>query len=220
MPASLAKKLQLQRKFSGMIANSATFGILSSEILKTSFLTDNPLDISFLKTISNNPDIDARNNIAFEHLSSMVPFVGDIRIPDLLKLRNREEEAFLNYRKALNKAVGEFTSRDAAFTKKQAREIYSDVIEPRLAALDQRVKVAKKDLLKKGIRSVATVAGVISFGLYSGFFSAETAELIKNLGLAKIVYDAAQTAIPIGEAKSAIKTDDLYFLWKAKKLAK
>jgi hypothetical protein len=57
----------------------------------------------------------------------MVPFVGDIRIPDLLKLRNREVEAFLNYRKALKKAVGEFTSRDAAFTEKQAREIYSDI---------------------------------------------------------------------------------------------
>jgi len=75
-------------------------------------------------------------------------------------------------------------------------------------------------LLKKGVRSQAVVAGVISFGMFSGLFSAEAAELIKGLGLAKIVYDAAQTAIPIGEAKNAIKTDDLYFLWKAKNLIK
>ncbi len=220
LPVSLARNLQLQRKFSGIIANSATFGILASEILKTSFLTDNPLDISFLRSISDQPDVDARNKVAFEHLSSIVPFVGDIRIPDLIKLRHREEEAFLNYRKALNKAIADFRSSDSNFTEKQAREIYSDVIQPRLAALDKRVKIAKKDLLKKGVRSLVAAAGVISFGLYSGLFSAETAELIKNLGLAKIAYDAAQTVIPIGEARSAIKNDDLYFLWKAKKLVK
>ena len=109
---------------------------------------------------------------------------------------------------------------DSDFTEKQAREIYSDLIETRLASLDKRVKVAKKDLLKKSVRSVVAVAGVISFGLYSGFISGETAELIKTLGLAKIAYDVVEKSIPIGEAKSAIKSDDLYFLWKAKKLAK
>jgi len=217
---SLSRNLQLHRKFSGIITNSATFGILSSAILKTSFLTDNPLDISFLKTISDRPQLDKRNQLALKHLSSIVPFVGDVRVPDLLKLRNREEEAFLNYRKALNEAITEFKSADSDFTEKQAREIYSDLIEPRLASLDKRVKVAKKDLLKKSIRSIVAVAGVISFGLYSGFISGETAELIKTLGLAKIAYDVVEKSIPIGEARSAIKSDDLYFLWKAKKLAK
>jgi len=217
---SVASKLQAQRRFAWTVANSATFGILSSKVLKTSFLTDNPLDISFLKAVASRPEIDSRNEIAFKHLTSLVPFVADMRIPDLLKLRKREEEAFLNYRKALNEAIAEFRSLSSDFTEKEARQIYSDVIQPRLAALDKRVKVAKKDLLKKSIRSVIAVAGVISFGLYSGFISGETAELIKTLGLAKIAVDVVEKAIPIGEATSAAKTDDLYFLWKAQKLSK
>ena len=220
LSSSLANKLQVQRRFASTVANSATFGILSSKILRTSFLTDNPLDISFLRNVTNSPEIDSRNQVAFKYLTSMVPFVGDVRIRDLLKLRKREEEAFLNFRKALNQAISEFRSLSSNFSEKDARQVYSDVIQPRLAALDKRVSVAKRDLLKKGIRSVATGVGIISFGLYSGLFSGEIAELIKTLGLAKIAYDVGQTAIPVGEAKSAIKTDDLYFLWKAKKLAK
>lgn len=220
LSVALAKKLQLHREFAGTTANSATFGILSSRILKTSFLTDNPLDISFLKAISGRPEIDLRNQIALKHLASVVPFVGDVRIPDLLKLRKREEEAFLNYRKALNEAITEFTSLHSPFTEKEAREIYSDLIQPRLAALDKRIRVAKKDLVMKSIRSVVAVAGVISFGLYTGFISGEVAEVIKTLGLTKIAVDVVEKAIPIGEAASAAKSDDLYFLWKAKKLVR
>lgn len=220
LSSSLANKLQVQRRFASTVANSATFGILSSKILRTSFLTDNPLDISFLRTVTNSPEINSRNQIAFKHLTSMVPFVEDVRLRDLLKLRKREEEAFLNFRKAINQAISDFRSLSSNFSEKDARQVYSDVIQPRLAALDKRVNVAKRDLLKKGIRSVATAVGIISFGLYSGLFSEETAELIKTLGLAKIAYDVGQAVIPVGEAKSGIKTDDLYFLWKAKKLAK
>ena len=36
----------------------------------------------------------------------------------------------------------------------------------------------------------------------------------------KIALDVVEKAIPIGEATSAAKNDDLYFLWRARKLAK
>ena len=44
--------------------------------------------------------------------------------------------------------------------------------------------------------------------------------MIKTLGLTKIAVDVIEKAIPIGVAMSAAKGDDLYFLWKAKKLVK
>lgn len=147
---TVAKELGLHHKFASTVANSASFGILSSRILKTSFLTDNPLDISFLQALSNSPEIDARNQIAFKHLTSVVPFMEDTRLAGLLKLGKREEEAFITYRRALNEAIDEFKSSGSPFTEKQARELYSDKIAPRLAALDKSVKVAKRDLVKKG----------------------------------------------------------------------
>ena len=106
------------------------------------------------------------------------------------------------------------------FNEKEAREIYSDVVEPRLAALEKRVKIAKRDLVKKGIRSIVAVAGVISFGLYTGFIPAEFAELIKAVGLTKIAIDLVEKTVPVGEAVSTVKNDDLYLLWRARKLAK
>jgi len=63
------------------------------------------------------------------------------------------------------------------------------------------------------------VVGVISFGLYSSFIPTEFAELIKAVGFTKIGIDLVEKIVPIGEALSTAKKDDLYFLWQAKKLA-
>ena len=73
--------------------------------------------------------------------------------------------------------------------------------------------------MKKGVRSIAAVVGVISFGLYSGFIPTEFAELIKAVGFTKIGIDLVEKIVPTGEALSNAKKDDLYFLWQAKKLA-
>src|SRR5262249_27371069 len=106
-----------------------------------------------VQSVSNNQDIERRNSIACKYLSSMVPFVEDVAIADLIKLRNREEDAFIRYRRALNQAIDEF-KEGGTFTERDARTLYSDVIARRLSSLEQGMKDARGDLLRKPLVSI------------------------------------------------------------------
>lgn len=217
---SLRKKLGIHETCTNKITNSVTYGILSAEILSTHFLTNNPLDLTFLGSIKKDRKTEDRNLIAFEHLTSLVPFAADTKITDLIKIRKREEEAFAKYRQALNKAIDEFRSSGNSFTRKEAKELYSDVIAPKLADLDQSVRLAKRDLVKTAYRSVIAVVGAISFGIYTGFIPREIAEMAKVLGFTKVAIDILEKLLPLGDAGETIRNQDLYFLWRVKRLDK
>jgi hypothetical protein len=75
-------------------------------------------------------------------------------------------------------------------------------------------------LTKKTYRSVAAVVGAISFGIYTGFIPTELLEMAKLVGLTKIAADILEKAFSLGDAENNIKNEDLYFLWKAKRLTK
>jgi hypothetical protein len=107
----------------------------------------------------------------------------------LIKIRKREEEAFIKYRQALNEAIDTYKSISSSFSERDARALYSDVIAPGLANLNQSVQVAKRDLVKRAYRSVVAVVGAISFGLYTGFIPTELAEMAKVIGFTKIATD-------------------------------
>jgi hypothetical protein len=100
----------------------------------------------------------------------------------LIKIRKREEEAFIKYRQALNEAIDTYKSISSSFSER-------DAIAPGLANLNQSVQVAKRDLVKRAYRSVVAVVGAISFGLYTGFIPTELAEMAKVIGFTKIATD-------------------------------
>jgi hypothetical protein len=216
---SVRRKLGFHEENAFDVIENVSYEVTTSQLLNTSFLTSNELHISCLKSITGDPDIEERNAIAQKHLTSIIPFINDVEINDLIKLRNREAESFNQYRRALNEAIDEFRANTTDFKEKDARALYSDVIAPRLSALDRNVKNAKKDLIRKASKSVIAVTSAISFGIYTGLIPTEIAELAKVVGLTKIVADIVEKALPLGEAVSTIKNDDLYFLWKVKKKA-
>lgn len=216
----MRRKLAVHKQFVGQVMNNISYELTTSQILKTSFLTDKPMHISILNSLSSDMNIEKRNSIALKHLTSMVPFIDELEIKDLIKLRKREEEAFIQYRSALNEAIDEFRLNKSGFTENDARSLYSDVIAPRLSALEQRTQHAKRDLLSKGYRPLIAVTAAISFGLYTGFIPAEIAEIAKVIGFTKVAADILEKIMAFGDAEKTIKSDELYFLWKVKKLQK
>jgi hypothetical protein len=213
---AVRKKLNLHKDFAGQVVRNIAYDLASAQVLKTSFLTDRSLHISFLQSISKDHDVEHRNAIAFEHLTSVLPFVEDVEIRDLMKLRSREEEAFIKYRHALNEAIDKFRSNSKDFTEKDARTLYSDIIAPKLSSLEQSIKQAKRDLVTKPLKSIGALVGVLSFGLYTGFLPTEVIEMAKALGLSKIVYDVLEKTMSLKDTEQAVKHEDLYFLWKVK----
>jgi len=207
----------LHAHFAHNTVSSSFDGIATSSLLGTAFLTDSDIDIEFLNMMQPSYKIIERNSIALEHLSSIVPFLEDLDIEDVLKVRDREEEAFIRFRNSLNSAIGNFQSESGNFTKKRAEELYSDILMPELAYLDQKVRLAKKDLLSKPIKSLLGVVGVISFGLFSGLIKEDLASIAKAIGFLKFGSDFVKDLISVKESEKSITLDDYYFLWKIRK---
>jgi len=96
----------------------------------------------------------------------------------------------------------------------------ADVIDPSIAQLDSKVKQAKRDLVKKPIRSLIGVVGVISFGISTGIVPPDMATIAKAIGLVKFGSNMIEHTMAIGDEEDAIKNNNFYFLWKLRKKAK
>ncbi len=214
---SMVKELRFHIEMAHNVATNAIHGLATSACLKTSFLTEHDLHISFLNSLNAVPRTRENNLIASKYLSSIVPFVEDVALADIIKLRKREEESFISYRQALNQAIDTFRSSGDAFTIHDAQTLHADVIAPSLANLDRRVKEAKKDLISKPFRSLAGIVGVISFGMLTGLVPPDIAPLAQTLGLIKFAADVVKDTMAVGDKEKVVMNDQFYFLWKLKK---
>jgi len=201
------------------VFGSVVFEMAVSQVLGTSYLSDTRLPIDVLSAISGDADLARRNSLVQKHLTSLVPFLGDVSPESVIKLRQRENESFLTYRQALNRAIDDVRAQRADFTERDARAIYSDVMAPELARLDRAVKTARRDVVKDTARSVGGWSAAISFGMYTGLLPAQLLLAAKALGLTKVLADIGGAAGKLISREDAIQKEDLFFLWKVRKLS-
>ena len=217
---TLSKELGVHNSMAHDTASNAIHGLATSATIRTSFLTENEVHISFLNSLHGENLARNKNLIALNHLSSIVPFVDDVSNKNLIKLRKREREAFISYRSAINQAIDNFGGVSDRFTEKNAKELYADIIDPQIAYLDRKVKAAKKDLVRKPLRSMTGIVGVISFGLLTGLISPDIAAIASAIGLVNLGKETIQQVMSLGDKEDFIKSDQYYFLWKLKQKAK
>ncbi len=217
---TLIRELGFHVETAHNVATNAIHGLATSACLRTTFLTEHDLHISFLNSLNQVPKTRENNLIASKYLSSIVPFVEDVALADIIKLRKREEESFVAYRQALNQAIDSFRSSSDTFTARDARNLHADVIAPSLANLDRKVNEAKKDLVSAPFRSLAGIVGVISFGMLTGLIPPDIAPLAQTFGLIKFAADVVKDTMALGDKEKVIRDDQFYFLWKVKKRMK
>ena len=217
---NIRKSLHVHNQIAEIVTNNIAYEIAKSQSLNTTLLTNKSFFPSFLNASSSNSDLEHRNLIAMKYLSSIVPFSEDIELKELIKLRNRESLSFVNYRKSLNEAIDELRSSRTVFTEREARVLYSDVVAPNLASLEISINDAKKHLRIQPIRSSIALAGVLSFGFYSGFIPADMIEIVKLLGLGKVAIDLQKEILALSDADKNIRNEGLYFLWKVQEKSK
>lgn len=212
--------LKIPERYANEVFTNIIFELLLSRALGTSFLTERELHLDVLASIAGTDDLAARNYIAEKHLTAIVPFAGDISLEDLTKLRQREDEAFVLFRTALNEAIDEARGPKKDFSERDARQLYADVLAPAIAQMDRRVEVAKKGLRRSALATAASWAGAISFGLYAGILPGGFAALAGALGLTSLVQQMTASAIEKTNVTGDIATDPLFFLWRVKQLSR
>jgi len=211
------KRINLDKELASHVHNNLVFELASTQTINTRFLTDRDLDIDSIKNILGDPTIDERNQLVQKYFNFLVPFVEDADPAELLKLRQSEGDAFIVFRKGLNQIIDEYKNQKDGFTENDAREIYGDIIEPKLAQLNDKVVIARKKLLKDTASKIVGWAGAISFGWYAGLLPTELATAATTLGLVKVIAELAEGTLNKSNVNSSIRDEPMYFLWKVKK---
>lgn len=219
LSTTLKKKLGYHKDLANEFVGTLLHQLLISEIIDTSFLTHSPIDIKILNDMNISSKSYDNNILLADHLQTIVPFAFDVEIKDLLKLRNREKESFIIFRNTLTQAIKEF-STESPISKKILKEFYADIIEPKLAVLDKKVKEAKKDISKSLVSTLFTGVGIIAFGKYSGFPSNDVYKIAEFLGLAQIFKNSFSRISDLVDYKKSIRDDKYYFLWKVRECGK
>jgi hypothetical protein len=214
------RTIGIHRRVASIPIKSIVYHAAVTNALSTSFLTHRKLDIELLHAISGDPVVQRRNDIIPEHFQLMLPFADGVPVSQLLKLRKREEEAFFRFQAAMHRTVAEVRSVRGDITAQDARNLYGDVIRPRLAELDQKIQEAKRDLIRYPAASLAGTVAVLGFGFFSGMLAAQLQAVIGALGAYKTVHELTAKTIELSDVKKAVRHDDMYFLWRARNLSK
>jgi hypothetical protein len=202
------------------VSKNIGFELYSNQVCGTSFITNKDVHINFIDRITNDGKNkhEDRNGIMSKYLTTMVPLVSELNISDLIALRNAESESFILFRAAMSKAVDVVYSKKGNFAIQEAKDVYNDLVSPKLAELNLKVKRSSSGLLKKAYRPVLGLAGVLTIGAYSGFLNSEMMEIAKVFGLTKFGSDLIQDVIGTSDAENAIAEHEFYFLWKIQQL--
>jgi hypothetical protein len=212
----LRKKSGFASRLADKMMRSVTYNLFVSRWFDTSLVTRNPLEASVLDSFEQRGPRPPRNHLAAKYLTCTLPFLEDVNIKDLMKLRGREEEAFVSFRAALATMTSEFINQREEFRVEDAKQLYADVIAPRLSELEQRIKIAKQDLVHAPRRSALGFVGALSFGLFSGLVP-DDLKFLAGFGSVKFGADFLSALMAVGDAEKTIKNHELYFLWRVKK---
>lgn len=191
------------------IADNITFFLAYGLKRKARFLSDMPGETDFLTLFNHDEKLDSKS-IALEELQHSVPVLMNLPLATILRVRKQEKEAFDSYRDAVTKMSAEILAK--AVSKRQAREMMRDAIEPTLKQMKKELKTYRKVQTRRTLAGLATsVAGVL-LGAFAGMPTvaatavAGTTALVGGELLAKAAKDVCS------HGPEFKQKNDLYFL--------
>ncbi|HTX76690.1 MAG TPA: hypothetical protein VMD29_10840 [Terracidiphilus sp.] len=186
---------------------------VASSAAEWSYLSDSTLEIGIFHSLAHRERQDDMN----QRLASMaheVPLFSGISLETLAAVRRQEGDLFAGYRHALNEAISE-ASRDTQ-NHRSSREIYNDIVAPRLGALEVRQKTLRERFAKNVALTYLPSLVTVGIGVFAGAFSVglggAVARLIEAFGLGAFCNQLIQH----GSAADSLKTDPFYFLLRLK----
>lgn len=173
----------------------------------TKYLTHRPSDVAFLNAINDNENFAAWNPILAQYLEYEMPILTGVPLTELVDLRTHDYEYFQGYRDTMKEIINNHIANRPAITGTEAKDIYDDMVRPRLHKMNQKLRAAKDKLSNKLRRDVVIAGGVVTLGLTTGIVGPELAAL----GATAV---AGKNILEQRDASDELKSDNLYFLWK------
>ena len=179
---------------------------------KSQYLTDREVDLNVVTSVGEPETIhDCKSLLA--GLSHTVPAVQGVRLDRLVRLRQKESEAFEVYRDALGRVL----NQARALKPKEMRQLIDDEVRPEVHKIEQAVKNARRLLVESLTRDLVVSAGFIAVGLFGGFLSPRAAEVVTALGGLTFARSVAEKVSQVRKDPAGVVEKPYYFLWKLKR---
>jgi hypothetical protein len=209
-PQKLRRSGIIQRIFE-QVANDTTFHFAYGSVWKAKFLTDLPGEAELLRGLGDNGP-SAHQHRATSLVSAMthaLPFVGDLTISEILKMRSEIFESFEQYRWALTAIIREHGTQRLRIS--EATGICATELAPKIAMLENKIAVGRRGFKNKVVATSSVVGIVVTLGLFGLMQPAIGCGLLGG-ALTALTGMLAESRSPMPEAA----TDDLYFLLRMK----
>jgi hypothetical protein len=163
MPRSKAEKTGILQSLFFPVASETTFQMTYGRQVNARYLTSSRGETILLDWFSDDEGLQSANASAAAYLTHELP-IGDVPIRGLLKIRKNEQDAFLRYRAAVETLCNDFLRKRRTISRKDARALYKEQMEPALqklrAEVTQKRKAQKKQIaLGLGLLAVKAVLG-------------------------------------------------------------
>lgn len=143
-----------------------------------------------------------------------MPFLENIDVETVLKLRETEYHAFNDYRIALDKATKLYVLGQNPVNSK---EIYDDIIYPAFIKLDAMFERTKKMRIFKALGELAIISSTVTLGVMTSAIPANPIGITAALGgtgaLVKHLSGVAERKL---NSSNELELQDFYFLWQLK----
>lgn len=154
--------------------------------------------------------IDIQENVPIYDL----PIIHGTNIETILRIREIENDAFIQYRVALNKAAKERTKLTNVSGLKQ---IYEDIIYPAFADLDKKVNRIRNGTYKKVLGEFVIIGSSVAIGMSTGLIPHDPSSILPALGGMTLLTKTGSSILDWNRKQDDVKDNDFYFLWKLKK---
>jgi hypothetical protein len=204
------KKLMVEDMFKSM-ADNITFYLAYGLKRKARFLSDMRGETDFLEWINHDEDMTAKS-IALNELQHSVPLLGELPVATILRIRKSEKDAFESYQNAVTKMSADILGASSNVSKKQARQMFRDAIEPELNKMKKELATHRTVTGRKALAGAAAIA-LVALGAYAGLppLAVPLAQAGALVG-GTLLYKAADAACEHGPEFQ--QKNDLYFLLK------
>lgn len=158
-------------------------------------------------------DLDESAQMAYQitqQLSHEIPMFADLPTSALLQLRNEMPEAFAGYRHAINAAFAELKAKNVGGPV-IARELYKDLLLPRIDALRNAEKAADGLKFKNVLAGLTIPALTVAFGWAFGL-PAHVNELLGTVGGFAALNAVVDPIRERNKKQAEVKADSMFFL--------
>jgi hypothetical protein len=220
IPLALVKRGDVLAPVFNTIANDFVLQQYFGVAYNARYVTDLPGEAEFFTEISKNDSLAMQTAALCARLTHTIPMMSDLPLETVLKVRDAEPEAFLNYRSTITSIVKNHVHSGTPLTDSEAKEIYTDELLPKLQRLEAKAHQQRRSKIKGAAVKALASSAVLALGIYSGLLPATGTQVMTALGGLSVAKDIAEGLGAIEKNPVEIRNHNLFFLLRLKQAGK